>query len=179
MRRFFILNACVCIAFSLSAQRIAGNGPELGRVEKAAAGPSADQEAVGNIADVWMLAYNGGDAAKVAALYCGDGCYLSAHILAHGWDAIQAYWQRGIAAGGHIDFIKSLTTFYSGDLGHTAGTYRATNAGVTVDEDFRDERHNLENISYWIILRTQKDTLIPLFIGCWANRARGTWPIAP
>jgi ketosteroid isomerase-like protein len=133
MRKFFILVACVCIAFSLSAQRIAGNGPEVGRAEKTAAALSADQEAMGNIADDWKNAYNGGDATKVAALYCEDGYYLSAHILAHGRDAIQAYWQRGIAAGGHIDFIKPLTTFYSGDLGYTAGTYQATNAGVTVD----------------------------------------------
>ncbi len=58
---------------------------------------------------------------------------MSAHILAHGRPAIQAFWERGIKARGHIDYIKPLTTYYSGDLGYSAGTYQATNAGVTVD----------------------------------------------
>jgi uncharacterized protein (TIGR02246 family) len=133
MKKFHVPVAFVCIAFSLSARQIAGIGPDFRRAEKAAAGRSADQEAIGTIADDWKNAYNSGDAAKVAALYCEDGYYLSAHILAHGRDAIQAYWQRGIAAGGYIDFIKPLTVFSSCDLGYTAGTYQATNAGVTVD----------------------------------------------
>jgi uncharacterized protein (TIGR02246 family) len=93
----------------------------------------ADSEAIGRIAENWKDAYNGGDAAKVASLYTDDGYYLSAHVLAHGRAAIEAYWRRGIAAGGHIDFIKPLTVFASGALGYTAGTYQATNAGVTVD----------------------------------------------
>jgi ketosteroid isomerase-like protein len=41
--------------------------------------------------------------------------------------------ERGIKAGGHIDFIKPLTLYYTGDLAYCAGTYQATNAGVTVD----------------------------------------------
>ncbi len=94
---------------------------------------SAGDEALTRIATDWQNAYNGGDAAKVASLYTKDGYYLSAHILAHGRDAIEAYWRRGIAAGGHIDFIKVLTVFQSGDLGYTVGTYQATNAGTTVD----------------------------------------------
>lgn len=78
-------------------------------------------------------AYNRGDASRVAALYTEDGYYLSAHIPTHGREAIEAYWRRGIAAGGHIDYIKPLTIFRSADLGYTVGTYQATNAGVTVD----------------------------------------------
>jgi uncharacterized protein (TIGR02246 family) len=103
------------------------------QTEKAAVGLSDEEKAMGNIAEQWRLAYNAGDAAKVAALYCEDGYYLSAHILAQGRDAIRAYWQRGIAAGGHIDFIKPLVIVAAGELGYTAGTYQATNAGVTVD----------------------------------------------
>jgi ketosteroid isomerase-like protein len=99
----------------------------------AAAAAPIDEEAMGNIAQDWKDAYNRGDAAKVAALYTEDGYYLSAHILAHGRAAMQAYWQHGIDAGGHIDFIKPLTIFRSGDLGYTVGVYQATNAGVTVD----------------------------------------------
>lgn len=94
---------------------------------------SADHEAIGKIAEDWRTAYNGGDAAKVASLYMKDGYYLSAHILAHGRQAIEAYWRRGIGAGGHVDFIKPLTVFASEGLGYAAGIYQATNAGVTVD----------------------------------------------
>ena len=93
----------------------------------------ADDAELRRIAERWKDAYNSGDAAKVAALYTEDGYYLSAHILAHGRKAIEAYWRRGIAAGGHIDFIKPLAVFQSGDLGYCPGTYQATNAGVTVD----------------------------------------------
>ena len=85
------------------------------------------------IAENWRNAYNAGDASKVAALYTEDAYYLSAHILAHGREAIKKYWQRGITAGGHIDFIRPLTTFSSGELAYSAGTYQATNAGTTVD----------------------------------------------
>jgi uncharacterized protein (TIGR02246 family) len=99
----------------------------------AAAAAPADEEVMGNIAQEWKNAYNRGDATRVAALYTEDGYYLSAHILAHGREAIEAYWRRGIAAGGHIDFIKPLTIFRAGDLGYTVGVYQATNAGVTVD----------------------------------------------
>jgi len=94
---------------------------------------TAPVDEIGGIAGEWKRAYNAGDASKVASLYTEDGYYLSAHILVYGRAAIQTYWQRGIAAGGHIDFIKPLVVFCSGDLGYTAGTYQATNAGVTVD----------------------------------------------
>ncbi|HPG38120.1 MAG TPA: DUF4440 domain-containing protein [bacterium] len=94
---------------------------------------NADELAIIDIAQEWMSFYNQGNAAQVAALYTEDGYYLSAHILAHGCDAIQAYWERGIAAGGHIDFIRPLTVYHSGILGYYAGIYQATNAGVTVD----------------------------------------------
>jgi len=94
---------------------------------------NADEFAITGIAEEWNCLYNQGKAAQVAALYTKDGYYLSAHILAHGRDAIQAYWERGIAAGGHIDYIRPLTIYHSAELGYYAGTYQATNAGVTVD----------------------------------------------
>jgi len=96
-------------------------------------GQSADQLAIGKIAEIWKDAYNSGQASAVAALYAEDAYYLSAHVLAQGRKAIEAYWKQGILAGGHIDFIKPLTVFHSGDLGYCAGTYQATNAAVTVD----------------------------------------------
>jgi ketosteroid isomerase-like protein len=88
---------------------------------------SADEAAIRQISEDWIRFYNSGDAAKVAALYTDDGYYLSAHILAYGTQAIRAYWERGIKAGGHIDFVKLLTLYYTGDLGYYAGTYQATN----------------------------------------------------
>jgi hypothetical protein len=39
----------------------------------------------------------------------------------------------GIMAGGHIDMIKPVAVFHSGNLGYSVGTYQATNAGITVD----------------------------------------------
>lgn len=85
------------------------------------------------LSEDWIRFYNAGDAAKVVGLFTEDAYYLSAHILAHGRQEIQAYWERGIKAGGHIDFIKPVTIYYSGNLAYCAGTYQATNAGVTVD----------------------------------------------
>jgi hypothetical protein len=35
---------------------------------------------------------------------------------------------RHLKAGGHIDFVKPLTLYYTGDLAYCAGTYQATNA---------------------------------------------------
>ena len=92
---------------------------------------SSDEAAI-RVSEDWIRFYNVGHL-KVAPLYTDDGYYLSAHILAHGRKAIEAYWERGIKAGGHIDFIKPLTIYSTGDLAYSAGTYQATNAGVTVD----------------------------------------------
>ncbi len=131
MKKPLLLFAMGCVAL-LTAQ-ISTKGQEGTLAGKAAAAAVADDQAIGRIAEDWRNAYNGGDASKVAALYSADGYYLSAHILAHGREAIEAYWRRGIVAGGHVDFIKPLTVFASGELGYTAGTYQATNAGVTVD----------------------------------------------
>lgn len=35
--------------------------------------------------------------------------------------------------GGHSNFVKPLTLYYTGDLAYCPGTYQATNVGVTVD----------------------------------------------
>lgn len=94
---------------------------------------SADEVAIRQVSKDWIRFYNAGDPVQVAALYTEDAYYLSAHVLAHGRPAIRAYWERGIKAGGHIDFIKPLTLSYTGNLAYCAGTYQATNAGVTVD----------------------------------------------
>ena len=128
MKIAFALFAALCVALPFAAPQTASPKPGV-RVRPM----SADEEAIRQVSEDWIKFYNAGDAAKVAALYTDDGYYLSAHILAHGRQAIEAYWERGIKAGGHIDFIKPLTLYYIGDLAYCAGTYQATNAGVTVD----------------------------------------------
>ena len=95
--------------------------------------PSADETALRDVADAWVSRYNAGDSPGVASLYLEDGYYASAHILAHGRKEIEGYWARGIAAGGHIDFIRPVEVHTEGGLGYFLGTYQATNAGVTVD----------------------------------------------
>ncbi|MGB8031012.1 MAG: DUF4440 domain-containing protein [Terracidiphilus sp.] len=128
MGRAFVMFAALCIALPFAAPQTAALKPEV--CERPM---SADEVAIRQVSEDWIRFYNAGDAAKVAALYTDDADYLSAHILARGRQAIEAYWERGIKAGGHIDFIKPLTLYYTGDLAYFAGTYQATNAGVTVD----------------------------------------------
>jgi uncharacterized protein (TIGR02246 family) len=122
------------LAFCVGCAFVSAQAPQQKRETRQSSKASIAQEpAMEGIAEKWRNAYNAGDASKVASLYTEDAYYLSAHIVAHGRQAIKAYWQRGIAAGGYIDFIRPLTTFSSGELGYTAGTYQATNAGRTVD----------------------------------------------
>jgi uncharacterized protein (TIGR02246 family) len=130
MKNTFLLFALFCIVVPVATPQTAPLPTATPNPEQPA---SADEVAIRQIPENWIMFYNTGDAARVAALYTEDGYYLSAHILAHGKPAIQAYWERGIKAGGHIDFIKPLTIYFTGDLAYCAGTYQATNADVTVD----------------------------------------------
>jgi uncharacterized protein (TIGR02246 family) len=132
INRIAALLATVALAFPLAAQASPDAVAEPGSSAGTAA-PTADEAALRRIAEAWVTNYNAGNAAKVAALYTEDGYYLSAHSLARGRKAIEAYWQRGITAGGHLDFVQPLTVVCSGDLGYFVGTYQATNAGITVD----------------------------------------------
>jgi uncharacterized protein (TIGR02246 family) len=91
--------------------------------------PGPTEEALRGVAEAWKAAYNAQDAAAVASLYAVEGYYVSAHVVAHGRKEIQAYFQRGIDAGGHIDRIDILASGHSGELAYTVGTYEATNAG--------------------------------------------------
>ena len=98
---------------------------------EAAVAQSTDQ-ALLEVAAAWKAAYNAKDAAAVASLYAPDAYYVSAHVVARGRPEIQAYFQRGIDAGGHIDAIQILASGQSGDLAYWVGTYEATNAGQKV-----------------------------------------------
>lgn len=92
-----------------------------------------DPAEVTKVSEAWVARYNAGGAVGVAELYDETGYYASAHVLAHGRSEIQRYWARGIAAGGHIDFIRPIEVYVEGNLGYLLGKYQATNAGVTVD----------------------------------------------
>jgi len=128
MNRFFVSFIALLMVLPVITLRQDASRPEIRQPAM-----NSDEADIREISEDWIKFYNAGDAAKVASLYTEDGYYLSAHILAHGRQAIQAYWEQGIKAGGHIDFIKPLTVYYTGDLAYCAGTYQATNAGVTVD----------------------------------------------
>jgi len=93
----------------------------------------ADGPALRQVAEAWKDAYNAGDAGRVAALYAEDGQYLSAHVAARGREAIRAYFQRGIDAGGHIDAIRVAEARSDGTLAYGTGVYEANNAGQRVD----------------------------------------------
>jgi len=92
-----------------------------------------DDPALRRVAEDWREAYNSGDAPRVAALYTEDGQYLSAHVGARGREAIRAYFQRGIDAGGHVEAIRVLESRSDGTLAYATGTYEANNAGQEVD----------------------------------------------
>jgi uncharacterized protein (TIGR02246 family) len=99
-----------------------------------AVSPVADDDAaLRRVSEEWMAAYNAKDAARVASLYIDGGYYLSAHVLAHGREAIRAYFQKGIDAGGHIEAIHILETHSDAKLAYSLGRYEANNAGQKVD----------------------------------------------
>jgi ketosteroid isomerase-like protein len=102
-----------------------------GQQGQAAAASSTEHELLA-VAEAWRTSYNAKDAVAVASLYAPNGYYVSAHVVARGRSEIQAYFQRGIDAGGHIDSIELLSTGRSGDLAYWVGTYEATNAGQKV-----------------------------------------------
>ena len=106
---------------------VASGWPE-GRAD----GAAFVEQALRRVAADWQAAYNAKDAAAVASLYTPDAYYVSAHVVAHGRQEIQAYFQRGIDAGGHIDAIQILSSSRSSDLAYWVGTYEATNAGQKV-----------------------------------------------
>ena len=93
----------------------------------------ADDPSLRRVAEDWKEAYNAGDAPRVAALYTENGQYLSAHVGARGREAIRAYFQRGIDAGGRIEAIRVLESRSDGTLAYATGTYEANNAGQKVD----------------------------------------------
>jgi uncharacterized protein (TIGR02246 family) len=130
-RRLFVPVALGLVALALSAASIQGADDAPACSPDRVSG--ADDPTLRRVAEDWRRAYNAGDAPRVAALYTEDGQYLSAHVGARGREAIRAYFQRGIDAGGHIDAIRVLDSRSDGTLAYATGTYEANNAGQKVD----------------------------------------------
>ena len=126
-----VLVACLTLAASVAAASL--DLSEATATVGASDDMRAEEQAVKDLPQAWLTHYNAGDAASVAKLYADDAFYLSAHVLARGRQQIQAYWERGIAAGGHLDKVEPIFVSVVGPLGYFVGRYRATNAGVTVD----------------------------------------------
>lgn len=83
----------------------------------------------------WMNAYNLKDAGRLAAFYDENANYISAHVpelVLQGREAIQANFQRGMNAGGHIDGIRVLSRQVSCNLASLLCRYEATNGGQKV-----------------------------------------------
>jgi uncharacterized protein (TIGR02246 family) len=123
MKNLLVLCALFCV-FALQAQSRA-----LAQEGGCAA---ADREAIVGIVDAWKDGYNGGDAAKVAALYEEDAYYLTQHFVTgviHGRPMIQAYVQRGVDAHYKIDSIRVLSLNCSGSFAYAITRYDSTNAG--------------------------------------------------
>jgi len=93
---------------------------------------AVDEQTPKGLAAEWKAAYNAKDAAAVASLYAAEAYYVCAHVIAHGRREIQAYFQRGVDGGGHIDALELLALGESGVLAYWVGTYEATNAGRKV-----------------------------------------------
>jgi uncharacterized protein (TIGR02246 family) len=129
MKRLLPLAVLVGLTVTLCAQ----HGVRASGIETADAVSPVGEDELGRVSESWKEAYNSGNADRVASLYREDGHYLSAHVAAHGREAIRAYFQRGIDAGGHVDAIRVLEARSGGGLAYALGTYEATNAGRKVD----------------------------------------------
>lgn len=121
---------CACVR-AREAERVGADDPrsrdDTGEVT------ATDDPSLRGVAERWKDAYNAGDAARVAALYTDEGQYLSAHVHARGREAVRAYFQKGIDAGGRIEAIRVLESWSAGSLAYAIGTYQADNAGQQVD----------------------------------------------
>ncbi len=133
MRKLLILAVIMILAAFFVAQTDYG-AENAGRhgSDEVVSTSAADDAILRRASEEWRDAYNAKDAARVASLYTEDGYYVSAHISAHGREAIRGYFQRGIDAGGHIEAVQILETHSDGRLAYTVGTYDANNAGQKV-----------------------------------------------
>lgn len=82
--------------------------------------------------EMWRQAYNSGDARALVSLYLPEAEYISSHVpglVASGRDQLIANFQKGMSLGGHVDWIKLISMYVSGDLATLLCRYKANNAG--------------------------------------------------
>ena len=104
----------------------------------ALAAPAADETAIRAQTASWAKAYNGGDAAGVAAQYADDAILLPPGAPAvTGRPAILAFFTKDIAgskAAGVVFNVNPKTDVgVSGNMGWESGTYSATIKGAVVE----------------------------------------------
>ncbi len=80
--------------------------------------------------DRWNAAFNGGDAAAVAALYTADGTVLPhTHAVVKGTAAIADFWAGLISAGVKDHGIELRDVEGGGNLAYANGKWWATGTG--------------------------------------------------
>ncbi len=93
-------------------------------------GVPTTKAAIDRVMQEWKDGYNGGDPAKVAALYAEDATYMTQHYITgivHGRTAIQAYVKKGTDAKYKLDSLELLSSDCSGDFAYGLTRYRSTN----------------------------------------------------
>jgi uncharacterized protein (TIGR02246 family) len=126
MKKSFVLLALACVVLAGRPNLATGQGAvqiQSGR----------DHEVLFAAVNDWKMAYNSGDASKVAALYTEDAYYRTAHMFARGRQAIEVFCRRGIDAGEQINFVGPFMVYASGDFGYAAADYQVTRAEGTVN----------------------------------------------
>ena len=104
----------------------------------ALAAPTADEAAIRAQSVSWAKAYNGGDAAAVAAQYADDAILLPPGAPAvRGRPAILAFFTKDVAeskaAGVVFNLNPKTDVGVSGNMGWESGTYTATVKGAVVE----------------------------------------------
>ena len=116
----------------------AGLAAIAGISQAAIAAPTADEIAIRAQSISWAKAYNGGDAAAVAAQYADDSVLLPPGAPGvRGRAAILAYFTKDIAgskAAGVVFVLDPKTDVgVSGNMGWESGTYTVTIKGAVVE----------------------------------------------
>lgn len=129
--RWWIVSALLLLANFAHPQANPANSKNSKITEEMRCNPS-DESALRGVPVQWKDSYNNKDTDGVASLYSEDAYYLTQHFasgVVHPRAKIQAYVQRGVDAGYHIDSIEMLSLECSGDFAYTITRYRATNSG--------------------------------------------------
>jgi uncharacterized protein (TIGR02246 family) len=126
------------IRFKSFLQFVAGVAAFAAASHGALAAPTADETAIRAQSTSWAKAYNGADAAAVAAQYADDAILLPPGAPAvRGRPAILAFFTKDIAgskAAGVVFNVNPKTDVgVSGNMGWESGTYTATVKGAVVE----------------------------------------------